>query len=459
MKAKAKTLPAPLHQAPSPGNRSPWVTSPIGDSWEESLDAIRPWVPSDPRLTRIANPSMILALQRQFGNRAVTSLLRHPEAEVRPVVRTASAAGSAPVVQRLMVRMPNPYDSGVKRAVGDAEVDEIKDALEKKGYAGKGGSHGWRDDWRFIPGERTHFYGHGNRKQLGGLTPQAFTEEITKPDRQLQQNSAMRFVACGGGAAGAKTADAGEPFGKSVNAAIVSKRADWSGGLKAAEGLVYYTREYKAVLPEIPQEIEKLEKSLIDQAENAFRQGLWAKIGAGLLSTNDEEKRKTDLYEVRDEMAAFFELLGRQPSPHQTTAKAWAATVSAFEVDKLTKKQVGQVGQLMDRMFKQVSFNAIAIGLSQIELDDDNCLGSVAEHATGITAQYTAIGKQIWDQFKNRLKAAQEATNANLIRDQAKKQKIGTAGGGGTGVAPTSFSAWENFGRTPWTASKGKTVQ
>jgi hypothetical protein len=49
--------------------------------------------------------------------------------------------------------MPNPYESGVKRALGDAEVDEIKEALEEKGYDGSGGSHQSEDGWTFISGE------------------------------------------------------------------------------------------------------------------------------------------------------------------------------------------------------------------------------------------------------------------------------------------------------------------
>lgn len=373
----------------------------------------------------------LLGWQRLAGNRAVLAMLGRAEPAVP--------------VQRLMVRMPNPYGEGVHNMVGDAEVDEIEESLTAKGAAGAGGTHKWDGSWVFPPTPTTEasvFYGHGNRAKLGGLAPVDFVFEVSDDRRQLKKDTAFKFVACGGGRS--QAAD-GAAYGAEVADYLrVSQPRvpgdDWSGALKAAEGLVYYTNTYKTVLPEIPAPIDKLLMRRVAAAESEARRAVTALVKAKLTAVGAAQ-RAADFAEFRDLVATSYEsqagLAGRAAS-----VRAIAVPAAGLSATWLSRS----LNSAMDTMFGgNVGWLDLQLAFMQ-SFSPGNCLGEVWKAFDGVENDMKVAAKKIWAEFRDALQ--REAAVAPRTAGPA--GRVGTFDPSGAVGPDEQFAKWQNFGDVLW---------
>ncbi|WP_244210803.1 hypothetical protein [Amycolatopsis kentuckyensis] len=356
-------------------------------------------------------------------------------------------------VQRLMVRMPNPYEQGVHNMVGNAEVDEIEESLIAKGAAGACGKHDWDASWVFPSAPTTEasvFYGHGNREQLGGLNPGQFGDEVSKNPRQLKKDTAFKFVACGGGRS---RAAAGAAYGAEVagylrDCETAVPGEDWSGALKATEGLVYYTNTYKTVLPEIPAAIDKLLAKRTAAAESRARKAVTALVKDKLTAVGAAQ-RAADFTEFRDAVATLYE--------GETDLADRAARVRAIGVPAggLSLTWLGKkLNSAMDTMFGgdvgwldlQWAFKA--------ELSPGNCLRKVWKAFDSVENDMQAEAKEIWAEFRDRLQR-EAAVPSRADRPAA---KVGTFDPSAAASPDERFAKWQNFGDVLWAEWKARRV-
>lgn len=357
-----------------------------------------------------------------------------------------------PMIQRMMVRMPNVYEFGIGHYVGDAEVDEIETSLEKKGKAGTGGKHGWEDTWVFPDREATYFYGHGNRAEIGGLEGKEFVAEVVKPDHNLQENTAMKFISCGGGMNQAQAVSAGDAYGDQVSQLLQDPTANWKGALKAAEGLVYYTEDYKTVIPEIPQAIEKLLKKLETEEDNNARNRLWKCIKEALLGENDKDQRLVHLKDLQTKVEGIY----RSNSMDQEADAVAKASVDSQK--PLSNKKLNKIGEFLDSMFKGVALLHIIVGFDNVDLDTSNPMkATLKNEAASVDSDLKNRAIEIWNEFKAKLKEEQDKIDPTVVKEKSTGGKIGTYDQpGGTGAAPQRFSSWENFGPEKWSDWKSR---
>ncbi|WP_410607267.1 hypothetical protein [Amycolatopsis sp. lyj-109] len=381
----------------------------------------------------------LLGWQRLAGNRAVLAMLGRNEPAVP--------------VQRLMVRMPNPFGQGMHNMVGDAEVDEIEESLTTKGAAGAGGKHPWDASWVFPPAPTTEasvFYGHGNRAKLGGLTPVDFVADVSEDRRQLKKDTAFKFVACGGGRS--QAAD-GAAYGAEVAEYLRASQTsvpgeDWSGALKATEGLVYYTNTYKTVLPEIPAAIDKLLTKRTAAAESSVRRAVTALVKDRLTAVSPAQ-RATDFTEFRDVVATFYAsesaLAGRAASVRAIVVPA--AGLSATWLGK-------NLNGAMDTMF---GGNVGWLDLQQAFLQTfspGNCLGEVWQLFDGVENDMKAEAKKIWAEFRDEL----QRQAAVPPRDAGPAARVGTLDPQTPAGPDEQFAKWQNFGDVLWAQWKANRV-
>ena len=408
---------------------------------EEHAEPQPEHTPKRPARTSDGAPAHpLLGWQRLAGNQAVLAMLGRTE----PVVP----------VQRLMVRMPNPYEQGVHNMVGDAEVDEIEESLTAKGAAGTGGKHDWDGSWVFPPAPTTEasvFYGHGNRAKLGGLTPLEFVSDVSEDRRQLKKDTAFKFVACGGGKS--QAAD-GVAYGADVAGYLRAAETsvpgeDWSGALKATEGLVYYTNTYKTVLPEIPAAIDKLLTKRTAAAESRVRKDVTALVKAKLTAV-DAAKRAADFTEFRDVVATFY--------AGQSGLASRAANVRAIVVPAtgLSATWLGKhLNSAMDTMFGgNVGWLDLQLAFTQT-FSSDNCLGDVWELFDGVETEMKAEAKKIWAEFREEL----QRQAAVPPRAAGPAAKVGTFDPSAAASPDERFAKWQNFGDVLWAEWKARRVQ
>jgi hypothetical protein len=383
----------------------------------------------------------LLDWQRLAGNRAVLAVLGRSEPAVP--------------VQRLMVRMPNPFGQGVHNMVGDAEVDEIEESLTAKGAAGAGGKHQWEDSsWTFPPAPTTEasvFYGHGNRAKLGEFEPIAFVAAVSDAQRQLKEDTAFKFVACGGGVD--QAAD-GAAYGAEVAdylrvSATSGQGGGWSGALKATEGLVYYTNTYKTVLPGIPPAIDKLLTQRTATAESNVRKKVAAEVRDRLIAV-DPVQRARDFAELRDLAAARY---ARGP-----TLASRAVSVRAIDVPAagLPGKWVKtKLNGAMDTLF---GGNVGWLDLQLVFLESfssGNCLDGVHQILEGMEKDMREEAAKIWAEFRDALQ--HEA--AVLPRSAGPAAKIGTLDAQAQPGAQDRFAKWQDFGDVLWARWKASRTQ
>ncbi|WP_310974859.1 MULTISPECIES: hypothetical protein [unclassified Amycolatopsis] len=382
----------------------------------------------------------LLGWQRLAGNQAVVAML--------------GRTGPAVPVQRLMVRMPNPFGEGVHNMVGDAEVDEIEESLTAKGAAGAGGKHQWDGSWVFPPAPTTEasvFYGHGNRAKLGGLTPADFVSEASDDRRQVQKDTAFKFVACGGGRS---QAGAGAAYGAEVADRLRAAQPRvpgevWSGALKAAEGLVYYTNAYKTVLPEIPDAIDRLLMSRTAAAESKVRRTVTALVKDKLIAVAAAQ-RATDLIELRDLVAAFYSsepsLAGRAAS-----VRAIAVPAAGLSGSWLNRNLNGA----MDTMFGgNVGWLDLQMAFVQ-PFSSGNCLAEVWRAFDGVENDMKAAAKEIWVEFRDEL----QRQAAVPPRTDGPAARIGTFDPSAAASPDERFEKWQNFGDVLWSQWKRNRAQ
>ncbi len=395
--------------------------------------------------------NQLLGLQRLAGNQAVLALL----GRTTPGPNERLAAP----VQRLMVRMPNPYGQGMHNMVGEAEVDEMREALSAKGAAGTGGEHKWEGSWVFPPtptAEASVFYGHGNRAKLGGVTPVDFVLDVAEDKRQLKKDTAFKFVACGGGRDQAAATAAGAAYGAEVAAYLRVTQAqgeNWGGALKATEGLVYYTNTYKTVLPEIPAAIDKLLQQRTSAAESSVRGKVTDKVRARLEAI-DQTKRATDFTEFRDVVATFY--------ASDVNLASRASSVRAIKIPSTGRMSNtwlrGKLNSAMDTMFGgNVGWLDVQLAFMRT-LSSDNCLGEVWEIFADLENDMKREAKTIWEEFRTKL----QSTAKIPARSSGPGSKLGTldplAAQQGTGP-DERFTKWQNFGDVLWSQWKANRFQ
>jgi hypothetical protein len=380
----------------------------------------------------------LLGWQRLAGNQAVVAMLGKTE----------------PTVQRLMVRMPNPYGEGMHNMVGNAEVDEIEESLTAKGAAGAGGKHAWEDAWTLPPTPTTEasvFYGHGNRAKLGGITPIDFVTEVSEDQRQLKRDTAFKFVACGGGRA--RSAD-GAAYGHEVAEYLrvtqsAGSAGEWSGALKAAEGLVYYTNTYKTVVPEIPPAIDKLLMARTAAAESDVRKRVTGLV-KGRLDPLSPARRAQDFAEFRDAVATWYKT---EPA---LARRAESVCKIDIPVGGLSNSWLGgKLNSAMDTMFGgDVGWLSLQQAF-MVQLSPGNCLEDVWQLFDGIENDMKVAAKQIWIEFRDELQR-QAAVPA---RGSGPAAKIGTHDPGTAASPDERFAKWQNFGDVLWAQWKASRAQ
>ncbi|SDG91449.1 hypothetical protein SAMN05216553_11385 [Lentzea fradiae] len=340
-------------------------------------------------------------------------------------------------VQRLMVRMPNPYECGMHRSVGDAEVDEIGRALAAK-YAGVGGQHGWKDDWVFPPSPTTEpsvFYGHGNRSELGGLEPRKFAKAVHKPERALQQDTAFKFVSCGGGQG---RAGEGAAYGAAVAAEIQSRDLQgktWGGPLKATQGLVYYTEKYKAVLPEIPLAVTKLLSQKTEAAELGLRRQVVEHVRAKLRSVDDKKKRAADLRELRDLVVKVY-------TEGEKASRAEAVGKIAIPEFLSNTWLTSRLNDAMDVLFA-TKYGWTAVDAAVEGFSSGNCLADLATLFESLNKEMAVKAEGVWGEFRDALQHASRIP----ARGSA---KVGTVDPAVPPDDSARFRHWQDFGTVPW---------
>ncbi len=380
----------------------------------------------------------LLGWQRLAGNQAVVAMLGKSE----------------PTVQRLMVRMPNPYGEGMHNMVGNAEVDEIEQSLTAKGAAGAGGKHAWSGSWTLPPTPTTEasvFYGHGNRAKLGGIAPADFVAEVSDDQRQLKRDTAFKFVACGGGRA--QSAE-GFAYGNEVAEFLRLSQAAgsgeaWSGALKATEGLVYYTNTYKTVVPEIPPAIDKLLASRTAIAESNARKTVTAMV-KDRLNPLPPARRAQDFAEFRDAVATWYETKAALARRAESVRKI------GIPVGGLSNTWLGgKLNNAMDTMFGgDVGWLTLRLAFLQ-SLSADNCLGDVWQLFAGIEDDMKKVAKQIWIEFRDELQ--RKASVPDRTAGQA--ARIGTYDPLTAASPDERFAKWQNFGDVLWAQWKADRVQ
>ncbi|MEV5720211.1 hypothetical protein AB0L41_40535 [Amycolatopsis mediterranei] len=389
------------------------------------------------RVVRAADEPVhrLLGWQRLAGNQAVVAMLGKSEPTVP--------------VQRLMVRMPNPYGEGMHNMVGDAEVDEIEESLIAKGADGAGGKHAWDGSWAFPPTPTTEasvFYGHGNRAKLGGITPIDFATDVSDDQRQLKKDTAFKFVACGGGRAQAADGDA---YGQEVADYLRASRTivpgeDWSGALKATEGLVYYTNTYKTVVPEIPPAIDKLLIARTATAESNVRKRVTALVRDQLAAVT-KAQRARDFAEFRDAVATWYE------SDAALAGRAANVRKIVIPVAGLSNTWLGaKLNDAMDTMFGgDVGWLSLQEAFLQT-LSSGNCLLDVYLLFAGIEADMKVAAKAIWAEFRDEL----QRRAAVPARDTGPAGRIGTHDPLTAASPDERFAKWQDFGDVLWTQWK-----
>jgi hypothetical protein len=409
-----------------------------------------------------------LALQRTAGNRATQQLLsakaEAPAKPPQPIVRQRVSAAKAPI-QRMMVRMPYRQGGGTLHAVGEAEIDEMEEAMTQKGRAGKGGKHNWESQaWKFQSGEVNYFYGHGNRMAFGELTAGEFVTEALKPNRTLPLEAAIKFVACGGGEGQNYTTAYGQQVSKylimkprerlsvlpeqqnnievleeSKSKESTSKESDsskdddtsssddktqeppWRGALKATEGLLFQTKNYKMVIPDFPEGVEDFTKVLADKADNHIRQKLWNNITHLVEQVQPPKARATALKEV----------LGKQ----------------AGIPEQISNKRISTVKDYLDKAFKGKDLLTIVATLEQLNVSQENPIGNnLKAAAVKAHLKIKKHGKRIWDEFKEQLKEKQLQKDPNRVKTGG--QRIGMKGDQGDEDDP--FTTYKDYGPTTW---------
>ncbi|QFZ19943.1 hypothetical protein [Saccharothrix syringae] len=370
-----------------------------------------------------------------------------PRSDVPPVHRLLGLqqlAGNR-AVQRLLVRMPNPYEQGARNAVGNAEVDEIGEALTAKGHAGRAGSHKWEDDWVFPPTPTTEpsvFYGHGTREKIGGITPFDFVVEASMDHHGLQRDTAFKFVACGGGQA---QAAAGAAFGARV--ARLLKLLDvrggkWGGPLKAAEGLVYYTGNYKAVLPNIPPDIDRFLLQQASKVETDLRKKVVEQVRTRLKALGPA-RRAADFTQFRDTVADYYatehDLVGRDADVRAIDVPA-AGLSNAWLRGRLNDAMDTMIGGDVGWLRTQVAFLEVATNHA------DNCLADVWRVFAVLDQEMAAKAKVVWGDFRDRLQ-----NSANVpARQSGPGGRVGTVPSPVQAADPDRFRKWQDFGDVLW---------
>jgi hypothetical protein len=381
----------------------------------------------------------LLGWQRLAGNQAVLAMLGRTEPAVP--------------VQRLMVRMPNPFGRDVQKMVGDVEVDEIEESLNDRGAAGAGGKHNWNADWVFPAAPTTEasvFYGHGNRTRLGGLAPGEFVAGVSADGRQLKNDTAFKFVACGGGKsqAGADAAYGAEVADRLRGARTSVPGEDWSGALKATEGLVYYTKTYKTVLPAIPAAIDMLLEQLTAMAESSAR-GAVTTLVRSRLTAVDAAQRATDFTNFRDVVANFY--------ASRNNLADQGAKVRAIVVphDKLSDRWLRKkLKSAMETMFPgNVRWLALKVAFME-DLSAGNCLDNVWASLDNVENAMKADAKKIWAEFRDKLQR-EAAVPPRTARPAA---KVGTVDSSAAAGPDERFAKWQNFGDVLWAEWKASRV-
>jgi hypothetical protein len=389
-------------------------------------------------------PQQLLTLQRTLGNQTVQRLLA--EHGVIRGSQPTQPAPAFPVIQRMIVRMPTTFGNprGLGRGVEDAEVDEMVASLASRGKEGAGGRHNWGDDWTFpSETEATYFVGHGNRSTFSGVSPSEFAENVLHESRQLKPKTAMKFVSCGGG----KQKLEGAAFGQAVRDEL-ERTGSWEGPLKAAEGLVFYTKAYKLILPQVPDTLKNTLSRLQAAAIRAILKNLVDAIREAFHKEKDISIRKKCLEElglhvssVASDYPALNHLAGRIQSEH------YQKIIQNFE-----DAVIPEIPDLLREWFHKVDAFYTVDGLCQA-IDRIDVTGSLVDDlkaaANVATAALRLESKKVWDQFKKQLGEVENASR------KAPGEKLGTyPQPGGTGTDDARFTQWEDFGLITWKAWK-----
>ncbi|MGH9071254.1 MAG: hypothetical protein ACRDX8_08865 [Acidimicrobiales bacterium] len=369
-------------------------------------------------------------------------------------------------MQRLMVRMPNPYtdadspedlEESLGSEVGDAEVDEMSDHLRRKGRVGSGGDVIWEGTWGFPDvREGTYFYGHGNRRALGGLSAKDFADAVMTK-HHLRVGSAMKFMACGGGD---EAAAQGEAFGTSVTDAL--QETDWVGAIKATQGLVYYADGHKAIIPEVPKAVSKSKTKLTKTKASEMRSATLSPLVNALLPLNVPKEIWDRLDDLTFSVKQVVIDQLREPEDAETLdayRKSPLFTEAVPDVQKTTrawvKKPQNGLADWLKKLFKGLSAEQVLELLTQARFDWDELVGAQTSLGTlDVGATLKEKGAEVWEAYSKAL--MQDDAIARLKKPTDGGQRIGTEEGP---PGPGRFERWSDYGPRRWADIKKEAIE